>query len=105
MSARTASIHDRRPRHIKVTGPGQTFRYESCEYPDCVVTQAGVGSLGERTACPSCGSGGANLTQVEVELGAAPWTIRLHCTCGNFWNPKLARPVTLRLATPERLDR
>ena len=96
MSARIAPSDRRPPRHIKVTGPGGTFHYERCEYPDCVVTEAGVGSLCERTACPSCGSGGANLAEAEVELGAAPRTIQFHCTCGTVLNPQLTRPVTLR---------
>ena len=105
MSARIAPLGRDAARHIKVSGPGQTFRYERCEYPDCVVTQAGVGSLCERTACPSCGSGGANLSETEVELGLAPAAIRLQCTCGTSWVPRPTTSVRPKFASPEHDSR
>jgi hypothetical protein len=96
MSAQIAQVERAAPRHIKVTGPGQTFRYERCEHADCVVTRKGVGSSCGWPACPSCGSGGANLTEFEFEF---------QCTCGASWIPDPAAPVRLRLALPAHAGR
>ena len=103
MIAQIAQIDRRAPRHVKVTGPRQTFGYERCEHTDCVVTQAGAGSSCGRPACPGCGSGGANLT--ELELSTVPPAIEFHCTCGYFWIPELITPVSLSLALREHVDR
>ena len=91
MSAQIAQVERAAPRHVEVTGPGQTFHYERCAHADCVVTHKGVGSSCRRPACPNCGSGGANLTELDREL---------HCTCGTSWTPEPAVPLRLRLALP-----
>lgn len=96
MSGQIAQVDCRPARHIKVTGPRQTFRYERCEHGDCVVMGDGVGSSCRRPACPSCGSGGANLTALELTTPSG--AIELRCTCGTSWIPEATPPVRLRLA-------
>ncbi len=73
-----------RPRHVKVSGRIPMFGYERCEDDGCVVGLDGVASSCGRTACPECGSGGANLTAVSTGGGKAA-AVLLECTCGNSW--------------------
>ena len=64
------------PRHIVVTGPRSTFRYERCPDHGCHVAPDGTASGCGEDACPACGSGGANVEGVV----AATCSI-----CGNVW--------------------
>lgn len=63
------------PRHVSVTGSRSLFVYERCDHEECVVSDTGLASCGA-TACPSCGSGGANVSEQGGELS---------CTCGAVW--------------------
>lgn len=74
------------PRHVKVTGRLPMFGYERCEDPGCVVDSGGIATSCGRPACPSCGSGGTNLTRgllPDEETGA--WVDHMQCTCGRSW--------------------
>jgi hypothetical protein len=95
MSAQIAHLDRPAPRHIRVSGPRLTFRYERCERTGCVVTPAGVGSACGEPACLGCGSGGANLTRVSS--GSHPVETKMHCTCGCVFVSELPRAVSLSL--------
>jgi hypothetical protein len=77
------------PRHVKVTGNVPAFGYEPCEDFGCTVGADGIASSCRRSACPSCGFGGTNITMVELVGGSE---VRARCTCGHVWVPGL-KPV------------
>jgi hypothetical protein len=71
------------PRHLKVTGHRPAFGYEPCEDVGCSVLGHGVASSCERIACPACGCGGTNLSELHiVDAATGRW---LRCTCGHSW--------------------
>ncbi len=73
-------------RHIKVRHDDVGTTLEYCEDFGCRVRADGLADCG-RLACPSCGSGGANLSAMQlafVEPGEA-----VRCDCGHSWAPHL----------------
>jgi hypothetical protein len=68
------------PRHIKVRGT--TLEY--CEDYDCFVGTDGLTSCG-RLGCPSCGSGGTNLSIMQA-VHLVP-EMPVSCECGFSWIP------------------
>ncbi len=98
MSAQIAPLERPAPRHVIVSGPRLTFTYQRCEGGECFVTPAGVGSACGEPACPSCGSGGTNLTSVGTRRH--PAETELCCICGCAFVGGLSRPFNLGLASP-----
>jgi hypothetical protein len=96
-------------RHVKVTGHAPAFGYEPCEDFGCSVGPDGVASSCRRTACPSCGYGGTNVTMIGLVGGT---DVRARCTsCGHGWVPGqkpvyvLTRAETVECTCPEACER
>jgi hypothetical protein len=77
------------PRHVKVTGLSPAFGYERCEDVGCTVGSDGAASSCGRSACPSCGYGGTNISKMELVGGSGPsrTAVRARCSCGHTWVP------------------
>jgi len=74
-------------RHIKVRHSFDGTSLEYCEDDGCSVASGGRADCG-RLACPSCGSGGSNLSTVDFAF--LPPGIGVRCECGYSWIPSRA---------------
>jgi hypothetical protein len=86
----TAIVVPELRRHIKVRHGSDGTALERCEDGDCRVGADGIAECG-RLACPACGSGGSNLS--TVDLAFLPQGIALECECGYSWIPAAEPPV------------